>query len=556
MKKVTAAVFALAFILTGCSSGTGSPFMPVSPTQQVSISVTNYLSFASENEYSYYYDRNAKDTWIDYMSLHNYTDFTIYNEQFTDSVTLVESDEREGLVLCNSPLEIKRLANQGKILPLDKYLADNPAWMALPEAFRNTFEIDGKIYAIPYSTGSVVESGLTLNGELAINTKWLEQLGLSMPKTLEEFENVGKQFAQNDMSGDGIVGNDYLLCFFNPLFNFHIFQAYGLYCGLPTSTTFGYDPELGCIADALFKDNAEPALAYMMRLYTEGVIDPASAAYYNFDSISKDAMAGKYGTIFMTNAAALLEAGMTYAAANYERITGKTYDPTDIEVLQWAADVFEPIPPLSTQYPLTYSDSPYGYVMTTQTAMPKEVINRFVDLCYGFNGTTYLECNFGTESAYTLKSDGTCIVPGYQPLHGIALGNTELSACPNLGGYYQNSLGENFIVTSGQGSGANYAEVLAGLENKITGYIGKYEAANLMVKVPAYYAPCGATYRESAKLFRRNVYGDLFRALLIESNSVGDALKTYREDAIFFGIADILKESNGMLGLPNKQKVK
>ncbi|HPS34198.1 MAG TPA: hypothetical protein PK854_02925 [Oscillospiraceae bacterium] len=551
MKKITAAFMALIFFSAGCSGKGGSANPPVSPTEQVGISVTNYYSFVSQNEYSYYYDKDTRDAWIEYMSVHSNTDFTIYNEQIGQSTELAANGEREGLVLLDNPLKIKELAHEGKILPLDGYLAKNTSWLALPEEFRNTFKIEGNIYAIPYSPDSVIGSGLSLNRELAVNTQWLKQLGLQMPKTLAEFENVGKQFLLNDMNGDGVVGNDFLLCFFNPAFNTQIMQAFGLYFDQTTSTTLGYDPELGCIADALFKGNAEQALTYLKQLFADGVIDPDSSAYYNFDQISEDAMAGKYGTIYMTNPKALLEAGLTYAAANYERITGKPFDPMNKEVLQWASEVFEPMPPLSTEHPLTYSNSVYGYVMTSATPMPNQVINRFVDLCYGLNGASYLECNFG-DGAYTLQSDGTCTAPAYDPLYGIAIGNTELGACPNLGGYYQNSLGERFAVSAGK-SGAEYAEVLTGLKKKIDGYIDRYQAQKLMVEVPAYYAPGGPAYEESAKLLRRNVYGQLYRAVIFEKATIAESLKSYREDAVFYGVADVLKESNAALGLQNAQ---
>ncbi len=553
LKRFVAEILAFAFVLAGCSDKTGTPNIPVSPTDQVSISITNYYSFASRNEYSNYYDENTKYAWIDYMSLHSNTDFTLYDDEPKQAAELIANDEREGLVLLDSRLKIEELARTEKLLPLDDYLANNESWLSLPEEFRKTFEIGGEIYAIPYSSDNMVGSGLSLNTELAINTQWLKQLGLEMPKTLENFENVGKQFIQNDMNGDGIAGNDHLLGLFNPTMNAQILQAYGLYCDLPAGSTFGYDPELGCIADALFKDNAEPALAYLKRLYTEGVIDPDSRAYFNYDQIQNDVLAGKYGSILLTNAGALLEAGMAYAAENYQRITGKPFDPADKEVLQWAADVFEPVPPLSTQYPLTYSNSVYGYVMTAKTQMPNQVINRFVNLCYGLNSTTYLECNFG-DGAYTLNSDGTCVVAGYNRLYGISIGTPERNACPNLGGYYRNSLGENFAVTSGTGC-ADYAKTLKGLKDKINDHIQKYEAINLMVEVPNDYAPGGEAYEESARMLRRDIFGKLYRGLMIGTQPIGDLLKTYREDALAFGVADVLQESNALLGLPNNQKL-
>jgi len=554
MKKLLAALLTLTFVLTGCSGTGNSSSMPVSFTAQVRISVTNCFSFLSQNDTASYCDDDAKQTWIDYMSQHNNTDFTIYNDSTDDSYDLVGNGEREGLVLLNSLSEIETLAREDKILALDDYLADNESWQALPEEFRDTFKIDGKIYAIPYSEGNIAGSGSDLNMELAVNTQWLSQLGLEMPKTLEDFETVGKQFAQNDMNGDGVVGNDYLLGFFNPVYNYHIMQAYGLYFDPSTAASIGYDPTLGSMADALFKDNAESALTYLRQLFSEGLIDPDSADYYNYDSIYSNISAGKYGTILLTDAQSLLEAGLNYAAGNYERITGKTYDPTDPDVLAWAADVYEPLPPLSDEYPLTCSgsDSLYGYVLAAGTEMPEEVINRFVDLCYGLYSTTYLECNFG--NAYTLQSDGSCIVAGYSALYGIGIGSAELNAYPNLGGYYKNALGEDFLVATGKSGSVDYAKILAGVKQEIAGYIDKYEAEGLLVEAPVNDSPSGKTYVQSCSVIRHS-FTDLFNSLAAGDEPVSDILNVYREKMTLYGIADILQESNDSLGLPNVQTI-
>lgn len=59
---------------------------------------------------------------------------------------------------------------------------------------------DGNIYTLP--TNRYDDASLVLQG-LWINTDWLKKLGLSMPKTTAEFENVLKAFKTGDPNGNG-----------------------------------------------------------------------------------------------------------------------------------------------------------------------------------------------------------------------------------------------------------------------------------------------------------------------------------------------------------------
>ena len=551
-KTAAVLLFCGALLLSGCS-GVNTTSMPMFTTDLVNIAVTNYMSFLTQNETAWYTDDEAKSAWCDYMLKHTNTDFTIYREGLDYLSTA--SEPREGLVLMDNMLQIQQLAREGTILPLDDYLADNANWQALPEEFRSAFKIDGKTYALPYSEDVVLNSGVQLRWEMAVNTVWLSQLGLEMPKTLDDLAMVGKAFAQNDMNGDGIPGNDYLLGQFYAMWNFHIMQAYGLYCDPYHIVSMGYDPELGSIVDPLYKNNAEPALTYLLQLYNDGAIDPDSSVYYNMERIDADIRNGKYGTVYIKNGGQLLQAGLGFAAENYERLTGKPYNPSNKEVLEWAAGVYELLPPLNTEYPVTYSGTQYGYVLTAATPRPKEVINRFVDLCYGFNSTSYLECNYGSDNSYVLESDGSCRVEGYVPSYGIAVGIPAQVAYPNLGGYYKNSLGDSFLPYSEKsGSGKEYGRVLAGLNQKITNYIDKYTSMNLMVEVPLYLRASGPIFEDSISTLVRRGSFEMMVSLSQGTYTVKELLEQYREDAVIYGLPDVLREANETLHLPNVQK--
>lgn len=59
---------------------------------------------------------------------------------------------------------------------------------------------DGNIYSLPMMDENPANN---LNNAMFINKKWLDQLGLSIPTTIEEFENVLKAFKERDPNGNG-----------------------------------------------------------------------------------------------------------------------------------------------------------------------------------------------------------------------------------------------------------------------------------------------------------------------------------------------------------------
>ena len=91
--------------------------------------------------------------------------------------------------------------NQGLVGPVDSLLPQMP--QRTKDRYSNAelnklYTINGKLYALP-------ESGGTLSKRTGyyIRKDWLDKLGLSMPKTLDDFMNVAKAFTFNDPDGDG-----------------------------------------------------------------------------------------------------------------------------------------------------------------------------------------------------------------------------------------------------------------------------------------------------------------------------------------------------------------
>ena len=80
-----------------------------------------------------------------------------------------------------------------------KILANQPG---LEDALKNE---DGHIYGIPQYRGTGADRGtMSTNRVTYINQKWLDELGMEMPKTTEELKVVLRAFKDNDLNGNGI----------------------------------------------------------------------------------------------------------------------------------------------------------------------------------------------------------------------------------------------------------------------------------------------------------------------------------------------------------------
>lgn len=94
---------------------------------------------------------------------------------------------------------------QGVLLPLNKLIdqyAPNikKAFKDIPYLEKAITAPDGNIYAIP----SVNECyHCQFSAKMWVNTKWLQKLGLSAPKTTDDFYNMLKAFKEKDPNGNG-----------------------------------------------------------------------------------------------------------------------------------------------------------------------------------------------------------------------------------------------------------------------------------------------------------------------------------------------------------------
>ncbi|GAB6167878.1 extracellular solute-binding protein [Clostridium carnis] len=136
-----------------------------------------------------------------------------------------------------------------------------------PEFKKQSTAADGHIYILPYIDGYKPED--TVN-HLFINKKWLDKLGLEIPKTIDEYEKVLKAFKDKDPNGNG--KNDEI-----PL----SFRAKNVYNGdFSLSGSFGVIDGLEHVLvkneKIIFSatDNGyKEYIKWANRLYTQGLMD-------------------------------------------------------------------------------------------------------------------------------------------------------------------------------------------------------------------------------------------------------------------------------------------
>ncbi|MFI6738941.1 hypothetical protein ACIBI9_38965 [Nonomuraea sp. NPDC050451] len=174
--------------------------------------------------------------------------------------------------------ELLKLSKQGVILPLNdliakyapniqKALETNPAYKALATA------PDGKIYGLPQWNDCF---HCSYQGKLWINSAWLKELGLSMPKTTEEMRAVLRAFKTKDPNGNGKADEiplssstvDMVLPYF---MNSFIYDPESSEATVPTLAL-----NSGKVQFQPMQEKWREGLRYVASLYKEGLIDPGA----------------------------------------------------------------------------------------------------------------------------------------------------------------------------------------------------------------------------------------------------------------------------------------
>lgn len=169
----------------------------------------------------------------------------------------------------------------------NQYLQDAKA--TYPEAF-DAATVGGELMAIP-NTVPKKQHAYTW-----VRKDWLDNLGLEVPKTLEDIVAVAKAFAEQDPDGNGKADTIGL-----PLNADYILGKYGTdYVADPIANLFGsyartwYAQEDGTVIYGSITNETREALEYLAQLYADGIIDPQFAVRDQGELV----ISGKCGIFF------------------------------------------------------------------------------------------------------------------------------------------------------------------------------------------------------------------------------------------------------------------
>ncbi len=398
MSKRIFAIILAVMILAGCSpasSGTSSPIFKHSD-----LSLPTDLEIVAPGFFYNYGDStlttDERNEWTNAMSDRYGVYITVtvpVDTSYNQIISQAYNQEIHGIVNVSGLDMVQYYKDGGAILPLDEYLADNPAWLSLPEEMRNMYRFDGHIWAIPSSFYYTMKTR-------SFRTDWLRQLGLQVPTDLAGFKEYALAVANSDIEGTAICGGADLS------WAMDILNAFGVRIDASGNLGYAYDPESGTYIDGFLQPRALDALQYLRDLYEAGAVNENI-----WDQTSEEIWGalsnGRFGSYYTTVGEGKYGYGM-YAAAN--AIYEQTREwPSADEKWNELTTLYTEIAGLSNsgaQVPQILFPVGTPYVMINGTAQPAETINFFVDLLYG-SGANYTEAYVGLERNLVHNSDGS-----------------------------------------------------------------------------------------------------------------------------------------------------
>ncbi len=238
----------------------------------------------------------------------------IQSDQWGDKITLTMSNPKtltDFIFSADfSDSNLLRYADQGVIIALEDYIDNNmPNLKAVfdkyPEYRTMCTDTEGHIWGLPWieQLGANKTAIQTVGNMSFINTKWLNFLGLSMPTTVDEFEQVLIAFRDNAaalQSEFGIEGSIIpMSCIVNdgdqdPGILINGFgEGYGdMDKGRHIAVT--NDRKVICAAT---QEGFKKGVEWLHQLYAEGLIDPECFTQEWSTYVSKG-KAGRYGVCF------------------------------------------------------------------------------------------------------------------------------------------------------------------------------------------------------------------------------------------------------------------
>lgn len=239
-------------------------------------------------------------------------DWTCYVEdQFSDKKNLALAQAKslpDGLFNAGmSDYDLLRYAKQNVIISvedlIDNYMPNLKAVLDENPEYRSMITAtDGHIYAFPWieQLGSGKEAIQTIGDIPFINKTWLDELGLEVPTTTDELEEVLLAFKENDPAGNkDTIPMSFIINGGNEDVSF-LMGAFGEgYGDVPDHIAVTNDKE---VVYTPTQEGYKDAINWLHELQTEGVIDP-EAFTQDWSTYVAKGKAGRYGLFFTWDSA-------------------------------------------------------------------------------------------------------------------------------------------------------------------------------------------------------------------------------------------------------------
>lgn len=180
--------------------------------------------------------------------------------------------------------------DQGALMDMTELVKQCPNILEnVPQDALDRCSVDGKLYAIP-----VFCSPNRYN--VVIRQDWLDNLGLEVPETLEDYHEVLRAFTFDDPDGNGKDDTYGMTGLSMETFDF-IYGAYGAMAPIPSynaTNTYWY-LDNGELKPQVTNPKVKEALETISAWYKEGLIDPEFVTCTTDDDLNNKAMKNQFG---------------------------------------------------------------------------------------------------------------------------------------------------------------------------------------------------------------------------------------------------------------------
>lgn len=446
-------------------------------------------------------------------------DTTVYPQETIKSqyALLLTNDDLPDLCWFN-PLSSKEI-DDGYVLSFDQYMEDGlmPNLTAFfekyPEAKRMA-TYDGKVYKL----GNVRTDPISCTVRIqVINTRWLENVGMEMPETVNDLYQVLKAFKEKDANGNGDPNDEIPLSYTldtartGERGDWNMLGSFGIDT---TSQEYLLQARDGKVYLAETTDNYKAYLSYLSKLFKEGLLD--NELYTQSDDEYKEK----------------LKNDRVGVSCNWSNINLYTKTSSDEEVVA-AAKEYVWTPAFKSDYNDDTNVVLWNYanagscVASAKTKYP-EAIARFVDYWYTEEGAILY--NYGIEGETFDYKESEC---GLKSADFDAYYEKQGYTAENKADYQNQYLRPSNFVTWFQYNPTNYAIAQVTDEAELANYKNYKASANAAIIQEGLlkYGTCAAYPNVSYT-------GDQESAISEKKAAIQSLIKTYKCQFIT-GILDV-----------------